>query len=57
MPTVVGFQKRVRGDYEPVGAMALCADHRVLVDHMFPQQLFYREITTVGPRQIGKIIE
>jgi hypothetical protein len=57
MPTVVGFQKRARGDYDPVGAMALCGDHRVLVDHMFPGQLFYREITTVGPRQIGNIIE
>lgn len=50
-PVVVAFQKRVRGDSEPTGAMALCEDHRVLLEHMYPGHLYYRRISR--EKQIG----
>jgi hypothetical protein len=45
-PTVVAFQKRVPGDPEPTGAMSLCAEHRLMIDHMFPGQCYYRQVTS-----------
>lgn len=50
-PTVVAFQKRVAGDSTPTGAMTLCEDHRVLIEHMYPDQCYFRRITT--ERKIG----
>jgi hypothetical protein len=45
-PTVVAFQKRVRGIDEPTGAIALCDDHKVLLQHMYPQMCYFRKITS-----------
>jgi hypothetical protein len=53
-PSVVAFQKRHRADHEPTGMMALCNDHRVLVEHMYPNACYYREITHNG--QIGEVV-
>lgn len=53
-PTVVAFQKRSR-DEEPTGAMSLCADHRVMLSHMFPGQLYYRLLTHDG--KYGDVVE
>jgi hypothetical protein len=43
-PTVVAFQKRAHSD-EPTGAMSLCDDHRVMIEHMYPNQCYFRIIT------------
>ena len=54
-PSVVAFQKRVPGDLNPSGAMSLCDEHKLMLDHMFPQQLFYRRVTS--EKKMGSYVE
>lgn len=53
-PTVVAFQKRQIDNAAPTGAISLCDDHRVLLEHMHPGQVYYRLITP--ERTIGAIL-
>lgn len=53
-PTVVAFQRRRTDDSSPTGAMSLCDDHRVMLEHMFPRQLYYRTITS--DKKIGSVV-
>lgn len=52
-PTVIAFQKRAQQD-EPTGAISLCDDHRVLIDHMYPGQCYYRRVTP--EKRIGNVL-
>ena len=45
-PTVVAFQKRDPDDEAATGTISLCDDHKVMVDHMYPGQCYFRRITT-----------
>jgi hypothetical protein len=53
-PTVVAFQKRGNSMDDPTGAISLCDDHRVLVEHMYPHQCYFRRITP--EKTIGGVI-
>jgi len=53
-PTVVAFQKQEPGDTTPTGAISLCADHQILIEHMYPGQCYFREIT--AEKKIGGIV-
>jgi hypothetical protein len=44
-PTVLAFQKRPSGGEAPTGVMSLCEEHRIVVEHMYPGQAYYRKIT------------
>jgi len=45
-PTVIAFQKRNPDEDNPTGAISLCDEHRALVDHMYPHQCYFRQITS-----------
>jgi hypothetical protein len=53
-PTTVAFQKRGTEDDGPTGAMALCDDHRLLIEHMYPGQCYFRAIT--AEKKIGGVV-
>lgn len=53
-PTVVAFQKRLSDGDQPTGAISLCDDHRVVIEHMYPGQCYFRRITT--DRKIGELL-
>ena len=44
-PTTIAFQKRLRDNPDPTGMVALCDEHRVMVEHMWPGQCYFRQIT------------
>jgi hypothetical protein len=45
-PTVVAFQLRHPDADTPTGAIALCDTHRILLDHMYPDQCYFRRLTS-----------
>jgi hypothetical protein len=53
-PTMIAFQKRPEGSNEPTGAMSLCDDHKVMLEHMYPGHLYFRRITT--DKKIGDFV-
>lgn len=53
-PTVVAFQRRRMDDNQPTGTMSLCDDHRIMIEHMFPKQCYYRVITS--DKKIGEVV-
>ena len=53
-PTVVAFQKRVVNDATPTGAMSLCDDHKVMIEHMYPNQCYFRRINS--EKKIGDFV-
>lgn len=44
-PTVVAFQKRDPDDDATTGAISLCDEHKVMIQHMYPGQCYFRKIT------------
>lgn len=52
--TCVAFQKRAQDDDTPTGAMSLCDDHRLLIEHAHPGQCYYRVIT--HDKKIGGVV-
>lgn len=53
-PTVVAFQRRMVDDDTPTGAMSLCADHRILIEHMYPGQCYFRALS--AEKKIGGVV-
>lgn len=53
-PSVVAFQKRAQDGGEPTGAMSLCEEHRVMIEHMFPGQCYFRKVTS--EHKIGTVV-
>ena len=45
-PTVIAFQKRDPDDEQPTGAVSLCDAHKAMVEHMHPDQCYFRRITS-----------
>jgi hypothetical protein len=52
-PTVIAFQKRPRLEGSPTGMIALCDEHRVMIEHMYPGQCYFRTLTL--DKKIGDI--
>ena len=49
-PSWIAFQKRTN-DEEPTGMCSLCDDHKVIIEHLYPGQCYFRLIT--DERKIG----
>ena len=45
-PTVIAYQKRNPDEDSPTGAISLCDQHKAMVDHMYPNQCYFRRITS-----------
>lgn len=45
-PTVVAFQKRDPEADDTTGAISLCDEHKVMIEHMYPGQCYFRRITS-----------
>lgn len=53
-PSVVAFQKRDPHDDTITGAISLCDDHMVMLEHMYPGQLYFRRISS--EKKIGDFV-
>lgn len=51
--TVIAFQKRDQTEHQPTGAISLCDEHRIMIEHMYPGQCYFRRITS--EKKIGDI--
>ena len=51
--TVVAFQKRDPNEDAPTGAISLCDELRIMIEHMYPGQCYFRRITP--EKKIGDI--
>lgn len=54
-PTVVAFQKRSKSDEHPTGAISLCHEHHIMVEHMYPHQCYFRHISP--EKKIGGLVD
>ena len=53
-PSVVAFQKRDPHDDMITGSISLCDDHKVMLEHMYPGQLYFRRISS--EKKIGDFV-
>lgn len=52
-PSVIAFQRRSRDEDQPTGSISLCANHKTMIEHMYPGQCYFRQITS--EKKIGDV--